>query len=252
MNTEFWQERWVSVSFDVECLPNSRLEVSNWGRLRTFNKISNGKIISGSVTNGYRIVRMKLFKPEKEKDQKMFEELKSEILQLEQDKKALISENINFNQIKEISTQIEKKKRNLSKKRQINLKKRTIYFHGLVHRLVAQYFLPKPLPNQVIVAHKDYDKLNNKVENLVWMTKEENLEHQSKSPFVIAERKKRKVTQKDNPRSSKLTETEVMLMKKQLRRGKPIKQIAKNFQISNTQIIRIKKGENWGHILVLD
>ena len=41
----------------------SRLEISNFGHIRAFNKITKGKILKGSMINGYRIIRQKLFKP---------------------------------------------------------------------------------------------------------------------------------------------------------------------------------------------
>jgi hypothetical protein len=45
-----------------------------------------------------------------------------------------------------------------------------------VHRLVCQAFLPNP-DNKPMVNHLDEDRENNKLENLVWVTHQENLNH---------------------------------------------------------------------------
>ncbi len=39
-----------------------------------------------------------------------------------------------------------------------------------------------------------------------------------------------------------------MLLKKLLNQGKPIKQLVKQFKVTDTQIFRIKRGENWADI----
>ena len=47
----------------------------------------------------------------------------------------------------------------------------------LVHRLVAEAFLPKPSTHHNEVNHKDRNPSNNKVDNLEWVTKTENMQH---------------------------------------------------------------------------
>jgi len=43
-------------------------------------------------------------------------------------------------------------------------------------------------------------------------------------------------------------ETKVMLMKKMINQGKPMKQLVRQFKVTDTQISRIKRGENWADI----
>jgi len=49
-------------------------------------------------------------------------------------------------------------------------------FGGLVHRLIAQSFIPNP-HNKSEVNHIDGNPINNKIDNLEWCTKAENVKH---------------------------------------------------------------------------
>lgn len=62
--------------------------------------------------------------------------------------------------------------------------------HAYVHRIVAQVFLPNPdgLPE---VNHKDFDKSNNSVENLEWVSDKDNKRHFRNSQYAkMADSKK--------------------------------------------------------------
>jgi hypothetical protein len=39
-----------------------------------------------------------------------------------------------------------------------------------------------------------------------------------------------------------------MYLKKLLQENKPIKNLVKQFKVTETQILRIKRGENWGSV----
>ena len=57
-NQSFWNEKWVPILFeDVENPP--RYEVSNYGRIRSFQSGSDGTIIKGSVIQGYRSLNIR-------------------------------------------------------------------------------------------------------------------------------------------------------------------------------------------------
>lgn len=116
-----------------------------------------------------------------------------------------------------------------------------------LHRLVAEEFVNQPSKEHNNVIHVDFNKWNNHINNLQWVTRPEMFAHSRKSPRTAAaiERRKGEIT------NSKLTETEVMRLKKKLKRGKtPLYKIAKEFGITHTQLNRIRRGENWAHVKI--
>ncbi len=248
MHKDYPGEKWKAVKFDFEFTNDFRLEVSNFGRLRTFNKISDGNIIKGSMINGYRIIRLKLYKPRDEKLQKKLDDMQAQVLRYGKKLKAIKEEGGTKTIVDAYAADLAEMKKNLSKKFRDDLKARTINYHSLIHRLVADYYLRKPGASQTIVAHLDHNKLNNRDFNLKWMSPEENYEHQKSSPHVIQEKKDRRFRRKENSKATKLTVTKVMLLKKLLNEGKPMKQLVRQFKVTDTQILRIKRGENWSDI----
>lgn len=126
-------------------------------------------------------------------------------------------------------------------------KSKTLY----IHKLVAQYFIPKEREGQQYVIHLDFVKTNNHVSNLEWADKATMEAHQQRSPYVIKSRERRK---NNHPtKGHKLTRTDVIRIKKRIfdpNRKTRLKIIAKQFGISEMQLYRIKSGENWAHVKV--
>jgi len=173
-----------------------RYAISNFGRLISFtDKFENGRILKGSVTEGYRIFRYKIREGDK-----------------------------------------------------------IAHKHKFFYKLVAEYFLEKTSEKQTFVLHLDHNLANDVVGNLKWATREEMISHQQTNPNVQRGRMRsimRLVHYNKKNHVSKLTTTQVMLIKKLLakpNRKTRMKMIAKQFGISEMQLYRIKTGENWGHI----
>ena len=121
-----------------------------------------------------------------------------------------------------------------------------------IYKLVAELFIPKTSEEQQYVLHLDYVRDNDSVQNLRWATFEERQIHNKKSPRVINSMKKL-IEHNLKADGRKLTTTKVMHLKKLLNKPKQntrIKMLAKQFGISEMQIYRIKRGENWSHIKV--
>jgi hypothetical protein len=115
----------------------------------------------------------------------------------------------------------------------------------IVHKLVAEAFCNKPSDEHKFVIHIDYNKENNRADNLKWVTKEELRKHHKTNPNYLSINRKGRIT------NSKLTETDVIRLKKKLKRGKnKLYKLAKEFGITHTQLNRIRSGENWGHVKI--
>jgi len=115
-----------------------------------------------------------------------------------------------------------------------------------IHKLVASLWLPKPKKDQTIVTHLDRNLKNNHYTNLEWISLEESNKRN-------AEYFKKIYTGKKYPgvrHHTKLKEKDIIQLKKMLLRGITQAKIAKLFCISEMQVTRIKRGENWGDVKI--
>ena len=111
-----------------------------------------------------------------------------------------------------------------------------------LHRIVAENFLKKPSAVYKHVLHLDFVKHNNVVENLKWATKDELAAHQKTNPNY-----KRGLVY-----NSKLSVEQVKEIKRTLRDGGKIiyARLARKYGITQTQLNRIRKGENWKNVTI--
>lgn len=112
----------------------------------------------------------------------------------------------------------------------------------LVHRLVAITFIPNP-KNLPEVNHKDLDKSNNKVSNLEWVSREQNLTHAAEN----GRRLKGELLG-----NSILTEKDVLEIVDLLDKGLTYKQIGDRYNVGLHAIYRIAKGLNWSWLTEID
>jgi hypothetical protein len=94
--------------------------------------------------------------------------------------------------------------------------------------------------------------MNDAVTNLKWVTREEWVAHNQESPAMKQMRRKIARGEKRVPHS-KLSRSQAATLKKQIdnpRRRNTLKQLADQYGISEMQLYRIKRGENWGHLKV--
>lgn len=111
------------------------------------------------------------------------------------------------------------------------------YKNFMAHRIVAKCFIPNP-KNKPEVNHKDFDKENNDISNLEWVTRKENIHHYYKYSDNETQRGDK------HPRAKIRTNdiSEILILHKQ---GKSYRDIAEKYNVSHNCIGKIIRGETW-------
>lgn len=102
-----------------------------------------------------------------------------------------------------------------------------------VHRLVANEYIPNP-QNKLQVNHKDGNKENNCVDNLEWVTNQENRNHAVENNLQICG---------DKCSWSKLNENDVIYILNNKKNSSI--ELAKKFKVSSHTIRNVKNGKTW-------
>lgn len=106
------------------------------------------------------------------------------------------------------------------------------------HRLVAECFIENP-QGKPFVNHINGDKTDNRIENLEWVTEQENTDHAIKTNLFD-------VSGCNNP-SSKLTMEQIKIAAERIRKGELISSIAFEFGVNRNAITKSIKRELGGH-----
>lgn len=109
--------------------------------------------------------------------------------------------------------------------------------HWKVHQLVAFHFVPNPA-NKPYLNHINGDKHDNRADNLEWCTNQENSVHAIKTGL-------RKVFKAG---TKKLTEQQVIEIKRRLAAGETQVAIAESYGVARNSIKAIITGRSWRHI----
>lgn len=120
-----------------------------------------------------------------------------------------------------------------------------------VHGLVAAAFIgPRPIGRQI--NHRDFQRTNNRVTNLEYLTPRENQRYSSKR-MSVARRKLLKanphlVRRGEAAPDAKLSAKQIPEIRQAFRSGVTIKQIAVRYQVAYSTIRRIVNRIYWAHI----
>jgi hypothetical protein len=124
----------------------------------------------------------------------------------------------------------------------VSLHRKNKLVMATVHRLVATAFYG-PRPTGFQADHINFDRTDNRVENLEWVTPGENNRRAHQKPG----RRPTGLSGERNP-ASKLTEVEVVAIRKRRADGELLKYLAFDYSVDITLVGRICLNKAWKHV----
>lgn len=114
--------------------------------------------------------------------------------------------------------------------------------HWFVHRLMATTFLEQPSALHVEVNHKDGRKDNNRLENLEWVTRSQNVKHAYENGLW-------KPACGEKHKFAKLNEEIVRDIRMRMNEGESSRRIAASYGIAHSTVQRIFQRKAWRHVV---
>lgn len=107
-----------------------------------------------------------------------------------------------------------------------------------LHAAVLTAFVG-PRPEGMECRHMDGNPRNNRLDNLVWGTRQENAEDQI-----------RHGTNHLRGRGRRLTRAQVVEIKTRFKEGKPVYDLSEKWGVSKAAVYHVTSGRNWAHVTV--
>lgn len=111
---------------------------------------------------------------------------------------------------------------------------------GWIHRAVYETFIGE-IPINYQINHKDYNRQNNKLDNLELCTASENVKHSKLNPA------RKKITGENNPMSH-LSENDVIDIYNMIKNGNDNIDIAIKYHLHDRYVSLIRHGKRWKHL----
>lgn len=112
------------------------------------------------------------------------------------------------------------------------------YAYAMVHSLVMEAFVG-PLPEGMVVNHKNGVKADNRIENLEYISRGDNIRHAARMGLLPRGN--------DRP-NAKLTPDAVRRIRQRFRRGESNASIARDFGVAAATIRCVRLGQSWSHV----